>query len=54
MENIVTVVVCPNCENEMTNIADTEFGKFFECNTCKTRVFAPIENTNECPVVCVK
>ncbi|MFZ7119505.1 MAG: hypothetical protein ACOWWH_00960, partial [Eubacteriaceae bacterium] len=54
MEKIVTVIVCPNCENEMTTIAETEFGKCLECPTCKKRCFEPKETSHEMPITCTK
>lgn len=54
MEKIVTVVVCPNCEEEMITIAETEFGKCLECPTCKKRYFEPKETSHEMPVACVR
>ncbi|MDG6223650.1 MAG: hypothetical protein IAX21_10515 [Candidatus Bathyarchaeota archaeon] len=50
MEKIVTIVVCPNCEKEMTIIAETEFGKCLECSSCKQRFFEPKENPHEMPI----
>ena len=54
MEKIVTIVVCPNCENELTTIAETEFGKCLECTQCKKRFFEPNEISHEMPIACVK
>jgi len=54
MEKIVTIVVCPNCENELTTIAETEFGKCLECTKCKKRFFEPKQTSHEMPVASAK
>jgi len=54
MEKIFTIVVCPNCENEMITIAETEFGKCLECISCKKRFFEPKESSHEMHIACVK
>ena len=51
MGKLVTIVVCPLCENEMIRIEDSRFGDFFECCVCKKRIYVPENNAHLGPIL---
>jgi hypothetical protein len=54
MGKLVTIVICPSCENEMIKIENSKFGDFFECLICKKRVYVPKKEAHIGPILIAK
>ena len=54
MGKLVTIVVCPNCGNEMIKIEDSRFGGFFECCICKKKFYVPEKDAHTGPILVAK